>query len=322
MFLNQLRHAFRLLRRDKVFTATAVLTLTLGVGANVAVFAVVNAVLLRPLPYPDADRLVMIEHRDTRTGITKKFIAMGDYLDLRARLQVFESLAGYDFGRTVVHTETEAHDAAILQASPELLTSLRMVPFAGRTFDANDARPDSPPVVILGYEVWQQRFASDPAIIGRSVRIGVTPLPRQVVGIAPPGFRFPANAKTDVIAPARPPLAVPSERKTGWTFAAARLKPGVSLADAGAQLDALSQQMEQEHPGQNEGSRYFVRQLRDDMVGDTRPALLLLLSAVGLVLLIACANVANLMAARSLDRRQEMALRIAVSYTHLRAHET
>ncbi len=200
---------------------------------------------------------------------------MGDYLDLRARQQVFEAIAGYETSRTVVHggnrqSTTPHHCRRALSCLPPCACSPSP---DGRSTPTTRAL-SSPPVVILGYELWQQQFRGDPAIIGRSVKIGVTPLPRQVVGIAPPGFRFPANAahrgdrRRRAHRWSRRPI-----RKNGWTFAAARLKPGVSLEDADAHLAALSQQMEQEHPDQNAGSQYFVRQLRDDMLGETRSRL-------------------------------------------------
>jgi predicted permease len=312
MFIQDVRHAFRLLRRDPGFTITAVLTLTLGVGANVAVFAVVNALLLRPLPFVDAERLVILEHRDRRTGLTKEFIAIGDYVDLRARQTSFESLAAYGTGRNVIYVNNEPVDASALGASPELLATLRMVPYAGRAIEAADAKQGAAPVIMLGYSFWQQHLGADPSIVGRSLRIGLNPLMRQVVGIAPPGFRFPASSQTDLILPMTLPAQAPAQRKNGWTFAAARLKPGVTFEQATTELQALSRQMEQEYPTQNQGSEYFAVSMRDAMVGDTRSALVLLLAAVGLVLLIACANVANLLAARSLARRQEMSIRIAL----------
>ena len=220
--------------------------MTLGVGANVAVFALVNAVLLRPLPYPESDRLVLLEHRDRRTGLTKEFIAIGDYVDLHARQQSFESLAGYGRDRVVVFANPEPFDATALVTTVELLETLRFTPALGRGFASVDGAAGAAPVAILGFDTWQTRFGGDPSVIGRAIKIGSAM--RQIIGVAPRGFRFPVNAPTDVVLPMTAAAPAPAERKSGWTFAAARLKPGVSLERARADLTALSRQMEQEYP--------------------------------------------------------------------------
>ncbi|CAN5870733.1 hypothetical protein BH18ACI5_BH18ACI5_29630 [soil metagenome] len=186
-----------------------------------------------------------------------------DYMDLQARQQAFESIAAYDTFRTVVYGPDEPFDAAGLSATPEILASLRMQPSAGRSFTTADVAPNTPAVVMLGYEFWQKRFGGDPGIIGRSIKIGVTPAMRQVVGIAPPGFRFPASATTDVIFSKPIPTAPPAIRKNGWYSAAARLKSGVTLESANTQLAALARQMEMEHPSENLGSEYHAVPVRD-----------------------------------------------------------
>jgi putative ABC transport system permease protein len=310
--LQDVRYGARMLRKNPGFTAVAVVALALGIGANTAIFSVVNAVLLRPLAFPEPDRLVTLAENNLRRGVDHSSVSYPNFADWREQNASFESAAASmesDFN-TSIGDQPERVQAAIVSAS--LFHVLGVEPVLGRGFTDEEDRPGAGPVVVLGYGFWQQRFGGDPGVIGRS--IPVEGLNVTIVGVMPAGFRFPVGT-TPV--PMLAPLSFLSadmqgQRGAHFLSVVARLRPGVTLEQARADMDAIGQRLAAQYPDSNTDTSVTVTLLHERLVTDVRPALLVLLGAVGFVLLIACANVANLLLVRSTARRKEIAIRAAL----------
>ena len=313
MFIQDLRYAFRSLAKKPGFAAVAIITLSLGIGATTAIFSVVQAVLLRPLEYPEAHRLVKMVGFD-KADSTIGNLSPADFLDFQRDATSFERMGanGWVGLATISGDRGEAERAGWVQVTEGFFPTLRIQPALGRAIVPEDDRPGAPRVALLSDGFWRRRFGGDPSIIGQSMSFNAMPV--TVIGVLPPTYRHleinPERA-ADVFTPFRWDTAQPN-RGGHFIRGVGRLKEGMSLDRGRAELLAIAARLEQQYPTDNTDQSVRVDYLLDSMVGESRPVVMLLAGAVIVVLLVACANVANLLLARGTGRLRELALRSAI----------
>ncbi len=307
---HDIRYALRTLGKSPGFTAVALFTLALGIGANTAIFSVVYGVLLRPLPYRDASTLVVLNETTPKVG--KVSVSYANFLDWRAQSHAFSEMS-------VVHSQqfnlagiTQPENISGQLVSPNFLSMAGVHPFLGRGFAASEERAGIAPVLLLSYPLWQSHFGGDPNAIGRSITLDSTSF--TIIGVLPPEFRW--AEQTDVMAPISVWLTNNSDAldrgERGDMLVVGRLAAHTSLSQARSEMAGIAARLEQAYPGPNDQFGVELQPFRDIFTGDVRPAILVLLGAAVFVLLVACANVANLFLMRGAGRSKEMALRIAI----------
>jgi putative ABC transport system permease protein len=320
--LQDIRFGLRMLLKSPSISIVATIALALGIGANTAIFSVVNAVLLRPLPFPDSDSLVAVFETDTQRGQIRGSHSYPNFMDMRAQNTVFENVATYRGGDYILtgHGEPARLQGSIVTAN--LFPLLKVQPMLGRTFLPDEDKPtETGRVVILSHKLFQQRFNGDPSILNQAITL--EGIKFTVVGVMPASFEFPiqndpVDLWTTIAGDASGQEPVTNQRGAHFLQVIGRLKPGVTEEQAQAELTAIGARLEQQYPDTNTHKSLRIESALKALVGDIRPALLILLGAVACVLLIACANVANLLLARATSRHKEMAIRAALGASRKR----